>query len=452
MTTTTQATAAIVMRPPVTVGGVGALRKHSASSRFGDLPQTAMARLLKCLDAAETRRLRTASRCTRQQVLDAFEQPTQAERRMLTLEVGGGERGGEGAVLPSLATLQQLFGMVRPSARPFVSVRVTVCGGEATTPDAVAAVYEGLLTLLRRMIFVEGAAECVTDLRLELRATPLSGDGVRVQQSVTALLAFVNGEADSKGPIGAMRLMARFGRLQRLTLAYLVTVPQGDRLDGGVSERGGATATAAWHDALRVCKALEARLPSSPVRETEVCTLCTHNNNRTTMTTVVALPVSFGFGVGLERLTALRLGPFDKQSLLFSWTTLEEALCGMQRLRQVEVRQLGTPLPAGFGISDMLRASVGTLECVVLEFPVLNQRQRLELFEEARELCQSAPLLRQCEVGYPEHVVPEQWLPVAARDALADFPMRVALLRVFQLVRQQPQTLAEMLLVGADAG
>jgi hypothetical protein len=120
----------------------------------------------------------------------------------------------------------------------------------------------------------------------------------------------------------------------------------------------------------------------------------------------------------------------------------------MHRLRTVEVRALGTPLPIGFGIKDMLQPSQSTLECVVLECAVLNQRQRVVLFEEARELCCSAPRLRQCEVGYREHEVPEHWQEREDRTcSRSSLPVSCSCACFSSSVSRSRRWLAEMMLL-----
>jgi hypothetical protein len=428
-----------------------------------ELPPSVLARVASSLSKEERARLRETSQGMRQGLNDGQVQPTASARIGLTLALG---RDKTAAEPPTVDALERLFGWIQRESRPYVTVRVLVC-----LSAAEGAVWEKLGTLFRRMAQVEGAAECVTSVELDLQSAAELHGGAKMiskggdERRLTVLERMAVPEED----------WSRFTGVQRLTLTYTLQMEtttgrmallESHMTRGAALGSGGigvARATGAWHDSVFAFKSLLMRLravsgeiiappPSDTVGlmmgATSAATLdggaaegLLWGKQR-----LLVLPQSFSFGIGLEGLSVLRLGPYSEElHVLMPWTTLEEGLCRMVALRVFELRGLQAPLGQRVRLDRVLAGASATLERVVFECPILEEGERRAMMEEGVSLCNSAPRLVEFRLGYARQPV-----PVPANEVhwpLNRFPARIERLRVFQLMRS---TMAEELTFGAD--
>jgi hypothetical protein len=416
------------------------------------MPSIAMARISALLSGAERKRLAQTSRTSRQQQWDAFLQPTAEARIGTTLVVSSGGIGvGVGAAAavppPSLEALGWLFGGLQPCARGFASVRLDVMARYGAD-GWEGGVWEGFDALIRRLVAVEGAAECVTEIRLAMfpssssSSSVVGGGGGVGGGGTTTTTTMVN---TTLRRLGAQQ---HFTRVRRIELVYVLGSSSSLVAENMAPLTKSKRALTCFGEALGVLQCMAGAL--SP---TETVVVRTTTTTTTNITSTTGVPPSFHLGmVGLARhLTTLCIGPFGHgggggRGLQCAWTSLEEALTRMECLRVLSIRGVATaPLTVRLRMDRALALSSATLESVRLEVSVNSHAERTAMLIDAQTLCAAAPRLVCLCVGLATESVAVAVGDTLATDPLLGFPARLTRLRVFQHTRS---TLAETLVLG----
>ena len=395
----------IMMKPNVVVVGMG----------LEALPSGAMARVLARLSPEQRAWVRSTSRGMRAQVLDAFMQPTAEAPVSCTLEMA--EEEEEDEVAKRAQNIQQLLGQIVPAARAYASLRLHVRVGRRSPLSALACLPGWLERLHNNndKDKKEGALMMmITDLLIDLWITRTDEAALmRLQQQQKKIA-----------------VCERLG-LRRIRVAFVV-------LDGGQEEDYycyndttdsgcDVSARSAWRAAMETIRRLA--MTTTTTRAAIELTTLPNAHAR-----IAAFPSGFPMGAWLQNLTAVCLGPYERQGVSVCWSTVQELLCQSRGLRSVEIYCDSVPMSLiSLRMAECLAGSLETLERLVIRFAPVQDMDLSAMLADALAVANRAPCLMHVEIG--QSVFHASLSEMQLLNAIAEFPTRVVRLRCFYIER-----------------